>query len=616
MAYAASGAMHVPLAGLANPGGEAPPITGDDPRRKYEQVLKALEGWSAYCQKWDDKRLKEYREGRFGRESGDGVSANNRFAFVTMLMAYLMAQAPAIEVEPRDTDGGGSEVFVKLAMLGLVPNPDEGRRLFADGFEQLLTHSYEESGCELPNRVALFRALVVGAGFTKVGWDAERGLDRIDAVERQDFYADPEAKYALSDGKYVVQTCAWNFERAEAFFKAKLNVSIEANFQLAEASGLMGKAQREHAPPTEKPDMYRFHEMWCKEGDKRLLYYYEARTRRLLGEPIPWPFELDSDDFAFDVLTFNTQYLQALDGFGELEVVAGLQDLHEDGMAYQAKHVARSRAKKILYNSSKINPEQVTQLQDAKDMRFVGIEAGDDDLRKHIVVQDFNSNTDADLERTGIFKREADEISGQDELVRGAQTQTKMTATEAAVKDANSKLRSGRRTKLLDEFLTSQTKKRAMVARQLVSPEKVAAIAGQRQALIWSVYAPNPQDLKCGYSIGITAGSTSEQHKRERIERIDRFLELGNKINAAYAAPVVNLIELAKDRQKIDGFRRVDKYFNAALVAQITAPPAPMQAPGPAGAVPAPAIQPSQQQQPSPQAPNGVPPVPEGGPPA
>lgn len=561
-----------------------PEVLPADPRSGvYARALQAAEVWSQHCQGIDDARLKEFREGRFGSNQGELVGANFRFPFVTMLLAYLMAQSPTPEVEAREAGGAGADVFGMLAGAGLFESEDAAREAFSDGLEQLLAHSYERTGSETYNKVALFRALVVGCGITKVGFDAELGLDRLDVVERQDLYCDPQAKFSLRESGYVIHTCAWDFERAAAFFK-RLGIAIQPNYELRQATGLMGEAQKKFAPATEQPDMFRFAEVWCKHGSERKLYYFDAQTKTLLGEPLDWPFTLDREEFPFSLLTFNTQYLQALDGFSELEVTKKLRDQNEEGMAYQAKHIGRSRAKKIAYDTSKISPENVEHLKDPQDLRFVGIDAGGEDLSRFIRVIDFNSNTDSDLERVAIFKQAADEIDGQDELVRGAAGQVKMTATEAAVKDANSKLRTGRRVKLVDQFLTDQTVKRAMVARQLVSAETMAKVAGPQAGLVWSVFAPNPEDLVAGYSIGITAGSTGEMHKRDRIDRIDRFLDLGAKLNGAYGnMPVVRLHELVKDRQKIEGFRRIKKYINEDLLTQLEQQalmPAPMPGPG------------------------------------
>lgn len=606
--------------GLLTTGADEPAPAGDDPRNKYERCIDAAERYAAKSVNDFDRHLKQFREGRFGKDSGDGVSANRTFAYATMLMAYLMAQsAPSIEIEPRDTEGGGAEIFSKLAGMGLFQDADAARKAWADALESEQKHSYEVCDATVPNRVALMRALIVGQGGVKVAFDEARQLDRVDAVERHELYVDPQAKQSLKQGRYCLQTCIWEIEQAREFFEAR-GGHIEANWQYSDGAGIQGVLQKQMAPHNETPDMYKFYEVWCKEGENRLLYYYEARTKRLICDPLPWPFILDLEDFPFCLLNFNTQYLHACDGFSELEVVEGLQVTYEEGVEFIRRHVGRSRAKKIFYDKGKIDPELMNKVMSSKDMEPVGIKVEDGKrLSEYVQVVDFNSSTDSDWELLGGFKREADEITGQDELVRGADSQTKKTATEAGIRDANSKLRNGRRQTLFDDFLAEQVRKKSMVARQLVSPETIAKISGPRAGLLWSVYAPEPEDMLREYSIGIAAGSTSERHKQERREALMQMLDTGAKINQAYAAPIYNLIELSKDIARLNSVRRPERYINLQVAELVNSPPPPAPAglptPAPAGpAATGPA--PIAGQAPTPASPAGAAPSPEGAQPA
>lgn len=549
---------------------------------KWKRICTAADAHSERERSAYDKFVNLYRDGSFpltgSNETGSGVSANQTYAYIQMLMALLYANQPQIEAEPREDAAGGEQYFMPLVMAGIIPSPDEAKRLFADTLEQVLTYSYSETQSHEHNQAVLFNALVRGLGISKESFDAKRGIDRCDCIDRSEVFFDPNARYSLTQANYVVQTCTLPIEQAREFFAQQgVMGKIEPNFTLSDQSGVAGDLAKKIAPSQKQDDLYKFYEIWHKDGDKRSLYYREWKKDKWLLQR-EWPFQLDADDFPYSLLSFSRQYATLSDAFPDLVTVEALRKAYEDGVEYINRHAKRSKAKKVVYDKAVFDDVLLRQMEDPVDMRMVAVDVpAGKKLGDLMQVVDFNSHTDADFENADFMKKTRDEILGVDELLRGAETK-RMSATESSIRDEYAKLRVGRRQTTLDEWLINQTRHRAQIARQLVSPEKVAQIAGPVAAQVWQAYAGNSEDLIGEYSIGIQAGSTGERAKQKKVEELRARLMDAMQINQAMAPvtmgqPVVDVVAILKDIYKAGGDRRPDRYF---IPVQPPPPPPPM----------------------------------------
>lgn len=550
--------------------------------QKWRRICSAAEAHSERERAAYEKFVRLYKEGNFGltdkNEPADGVSANQTFAYVQMLMALLYANQPHIEVEPREDAAGGEQHFMPLVMAGMLPSPDEAKRMFADTLEQVLTYSYNETQSHVHNQAVLFNAIVRGLGISKESFDSKRGIDRCDCIDRSEIFFDPNARYDLTQAYYVVQLCSLPIEQAREFFEAQGVTDIEPNFTLADQKGLAGEAAKKIAPEQNKNDLFKFYEIWHKDGSNRSLYYRDFDKDEWLLQR-EWPFQLDADEFPYSTLSFQRQYATMSDSFSDLVTVEGLRQAYENTVEFLNRHAKRSRAKKIVLDQAAFPQEKIEMMMDPVDMRMVPVDlpAGKQ-LKDVMQVMDFNSHTDSDQEIAGYFKQTRDEILGMDELLRGAETK-RMSATESSIRDEYAKLRVGRRQTTVDEWLISQCRHRAQISRQLVAPEKVAAICGPMAAQVWTAYAGDSEDIASEYSIGIQAGSTGERAKTKKVEELRARLADAMAVNQAMAPinmgmPVMDVPAILKDIYKAGGDRRSDKYF-------LPPPPPPMPPPAP-----------------------------------
>lgn len=557
----------------------APLAIGADDSALWDSRIKDAEKQSERDRQNHDKFVRRFKDGHFGpQKDGEvkrGVNVNLSFAYATMVMAMFAAQPPAVEVTPEE--GGYDDEFAQVAQF--FGSVEAAKEEFAKGLEKCLGHSYRLGKTQLANTVTIFNSTLRGQGWTKESFDPKRGLNRVDALRRDEVFVDPNARYDLGQAQHIIQTCVLPIDLARAFFAEKgVTKGIEPNHCLVDEKGMIGEQARLAEKSSNTKDLFKFYELWRKDGDYRGLDYRAFQKTEWLHRG-DWPFLLDNDDFPYTHLQFNTQFSSFNDAFSEEAVVEGLRETYNEFMEFMRRHTKRAAATKVLYDKSRIGEDEAKKLASAKDLEFVGCdEPGPGGLQSLIQMVDLNTNFANQKEIPLVAKAAADEVIGMDELQRGA-TQRKLTATQADIIDEFGKARHGRRQTLVDEALANQAKHGAQILRQLGDPEKMRKIAGQQFVQLMQMYGGNADDLVCQYSIGITAGSTSERHKRERIANLKDMIQIGLQVNQSTDpfAEKVDLLSLAKEVFRKLGERRPDRWILPAN------PPPPQVAAGPAG---------------------------------
>lgn len=577
-----------PSPAVAEAGEDAAPapaggMTPEGEAAHWDAVLLAAASQARHVTRTYDKFVKLFKEGQFGRLPDEvqgfehplskGSSANETFSHVTTLLAVLMSNDPAFEVEP--TGAQPPQVFGMLApMLGL--RPEDVSRIFADTNEELLDHGYRAGGMAKHDVATVFGMLVKGLGWSKVSFDPETGRSRVDCLNREEVYVDPFARYDLAQAQYVVHTCAMPLPSAKAFFRARgadpmLVANLKANWSSGEDESPVGQERRAMNPDAGgKRNLYRFHEIWTKDGlldgsgQKMVLYKAWDKKGPEWIHRAGWPFAMPAGEFPFEPLMQNSQYIQLADAFPDLYVVEGLREAYEEMVDYFRKHTLRSIARKILIDDS-----LASEADDILDFMLsasnldarVVKNTGQKELKDLVHVVSMATNEKPEVELAEYVLNTRQRIAGMDELQRGAKT-GQMTAQEAAIRDEWAKTRTGRWMKLIDGWQGALARKRSHVDRQLMDPQKVQRIASHPLAgLFWQVYAGDPDDLECEYSIGIAAGSTGERHKQQKISRLREAMNDGMGLNQAYGGPVVDLLTMWLEVQETNGMRRPERYL-------------------------------------------------------
>jgi hypothetical protein len=253
-------------------------------------------------------------------------------------------------------------------------------------------------------------------------------------------------------------------------------------------------------------------------------------------------------------------------------VVDSLQEQYQKLVEYEAKHTLRAIAKKILLAEGVFDENTKEKILSGKDLEALEVKKPPGERLEDVAaVLDFNKGEGIGEENYQRAKILHDETLGMDELQRGAMTR-KLTATQSEIIDEFSKLRIGRRQKIVDRWLTRQVRHRAALALRLVDFSRVAAVAGPEAAMAWAQYAGG--DAGEAYRVGIEAGSTGERRKRIRVQEAQDNLGLFATVNQSAGQPVFDVVEAAMAILRARDVRNPERY----LVRQ---EPPPL--PGPAG---------------------------------
>jgi hypothetical protein len=504
-----------------------------------------------------------YKNGQF--QQGQGASANHTFADVSLLMASMYARDPQIEVKPENL--GDIEHFDALIQAGAFAERADAQEYYADTIERVESFVYRETRTAQHMNAALFLALTPGLAVGKVSFDIEAQCSRVDILMREELFIDPEARYDLSQAEYVCQCSTMSIERAKEFFKSigcPMADKLEANFRLAEADGALGKMAKDNEPDSDgKPNYFRFYEIWHKAGAERKIYYRHYDKDEFI-HTCDWPYVLAKDAFPYAVLAFNQQYTQVQDAFTDLHVVNALREAYEKGVEFYRSHIMRSIASKIIYDNTLIKKEDEESLADPKDMKFIGMALGGRNVNEAIQKLNLTDGAQDVINMIGSIKAIKDEVIGINDARRGAQGR-KVSATQFQGEDKYGQTRIDKKQKLFDEFIEDIIMKRTQIDLQLMPVEKVRRIAGMMAAMVWSLYAGDVEELRCQYSIGITAGSTGEQAKQDQIQRFQKMFDMGNAVNQTQQMPVVDIVKVYKKILELEGIAHPERFFLAPL---------------------------------------------------
>lgn len=552
---------------------------GEDPEGKLwdDRLSDCESGWNRERDR-RERYVKLYRDGHFpigegDARSADGVSVNLCYSWTASITAWLMGQAPTIQVDPRRS------------------GQDEAA---AETLEKWLGYSMSEGNSIIPNEVVVFDATLRGLAWSKESFDPRRGIDVVDSLTPLEVAADPLAKYSLAQARWIVQRCIRPIDEARAFFNRK---DLEPNYQLAGEKGLAAERTKDRTVCSDK-DLLLYYEIWWKDGDKRRLLYRQKDKGQWLGQS-QWPYALDSDEFPFSPLYFNTVY-QGVDGFSEQQVVDGLRIEVEELAEFDRRHTRRAAAKKVIFDETVFSPEDVAKLTSGRDLETIGAKLAGKPINEVIHIVDFNSSTDEQKSKFERVRQLYNDILGYDELLRGGE-QRKLTATQADIVAEFGRLKLGRRLVCVDRWQTSQLRHRAQIARMWVTPELVAQAVSPEAGMAWAQWASDPEDVTREFSISIQAGSTGERAKalrqQQAQERVQRFIEINGALMAQGSPPAFDLVEAGLELLRASGERNPEKY---RLPPPPPPPPQPVAPPVPAG------VEPQQEAVPEP-SPNVIP---------
>lgn len=546
-------------------------------KQKLSRIVRAHKSYFDSRKTKDDKRREEFFNP--ADENSDTAKANFCFARVAVLLSILYTRAPKKQIEPRTAAGGGQEFVQQLMAAGLLDEPNIGlaRRKYADAAETYLDFSFDFTDAGDHVEQCIQEGEITGMGALKHSFDNELQLERWDCLQAHEVYFDPEARFNLKQCKYVSFVATMEISAARKFFTAKVDalktypeiaagtaapqvpesnvfnlnpnfdpMKIEANETLEEAVS-DSKARDETG---EGKEFLRFYELWTLEDGQRWKYYTTHDGSFDFREP--WPYQLRTYDHSLSIYVPYRMGKRLDDGFPTQAVIAGLDKLRHLCVEFLQRYQRRAIGKVVIYDKTKIDATSIEKVKSGGELVFLGLEGiKPEDIEKLFHTVNFNEGDEVFQEFLRELKEWEDEISGNDELVRGADIKSGTTAKEVEVRDDMSQVRTKRKQGRIDSFLNDALIKRFCIARQKTPPEKVAKIAGDAAGLMWKLHASSPDDLCCEYDISVTAGSTAQRHKEDEVENLDKVTErmdwANQRLMAMNQPPRFDVIEPVKE---------------------------------------------------------------------
>lgn len=556
-------------------------ISHDD-KKYFDDVVKMHKSRA----KKDGDLIKYYvnlfKNGEF--RAGEGASANFTFSDVSLLMAVLLARDPSIVVNPQNA--GDLPSLDVLMQYGLAIDPTDASNLYSKLIEKVCTFVWSDTATSDHVTAALFNAVVTGVGYAKVGFDAAKQCSRVDALNRDEVFVDPIARYQTRQAGYISVCCTKEVREAQSYFDSiGAQYQVKGNFKLSESENMIGDLAKSCEPDGDEKEKryFRFFEIWVKSPDgTRTVYYrnYDKDDDWFFSRP--WPYVLDSEEFPIIELVFNRQFQSAQDPFTDLHVVNGLRMGYENVVEFYRSHVMRGIASKIIYNKAAFKDVDLEAVLDADDFKAIGAEglAADVDLSNVFKVVNFTEDAGTIIELASSLKSIKDEIFGISEMQRSGGGK-KYTAKQAEIANDWTSARVDRRQQLLDEFMERILSVRTKIDLLLTPSEKIARIAGPDAALMWDIYDGDLEELKCQYSIKIAAGSTGAQAKQRRIESLERAFKLMESVNATQPLPVFDTVKLGEEILREYDLPHPERFILGPQMPQGMPPPG-----GPEGAPP------------------------------
>lgn len=527
--------------------------------------------------------VKLFKDGEF--QTGQGASANFTFSDVSLLMAVLLARDPSIVVNPQNA--GDLPSLDILMQYGLAQSPVDAANQYANLIEKVNTFIWSDTATSDHVTASLFNAIVTGVGYAKIGFDNAKQCSRVDALNRDEVFIDPIARYQTRQAGYISVCCTKDVKEAQAFFDSiGAQYVVKGNFKLSESENMIGELAKNTEPDGDDKGKryFRFLEIWVKSPDgSRTVYYRNYDKDEDWFFSRPWPYVLDNEEFPIIELVFNRQFQSAQDPFTDLHVVNGLRKGYENVVEFYRSHIMRGIASKIIYRKDAFKDIDLEAVLDADDFKAIAANVTvDQDLSSVFHVVNFTEDAGQIVELANSLKSIKDEIFGISEMQRSGGGK-KYTAKQAEIANDWTSARVDRRQQLLDEFMERILSIRTKIDLLLTPAEKIGRIAGPDAAMMWDIYDGDIEELKCQYSVKIAAGSTGAQAKEKKIEQMERSFKLMEAVNATQPMPVFDTVLLGEELLKLFDLPHPERFILGPQMPQ-------GQLPGmdvPAGAPPA-----------------------------
>jgi hypothetical protein len=508
---------------------------------KYQARIKNAERWrrddegvdATWRRMIDMYSVKHFPNDYQGREM---VAVAISKATIDVLLPSVAVSHPKITVSPTDEHN----------LLGSMIT------------EQIANYQWRHWDYKKATQQAIKDFLIMGIGWTKIGWRYREGLQPVTPEEQQQDLAQLEAQLnmeaaanpamaaemptpediaatlptektvVLEDRPFVervspfdiqvdpnatsMEDVMWIAQRIvrpleEAKKDDRYSPSARAKLK-ADGVFLADKAIRTGSTPdahkgmdVELTTIWEFYDI-----RKNWLCVFGQDCDEFLVSPEPMPY---SFGHPFEPI-FNYTIPDKFYPMGELEAMEPLQQ-ELDKVRSQMMEARKKFGRKYIYRESSFGPEGVAALQSDRDNVMVAVIEEQTPLDQAIQPLPQSQLDPQAYQYSEIIEMDIDRVTGVNEYMRGATPQQRQTAYAASMIQSAADARAAAKLDNVEDFMSRIARKLIMLNQQYLEGEQVLRVAGPNGAMAWVQY--NRDDIQGEYDYGVEAGSTQPKKR-------------------------------------------------------------------------------------------------------
>lgn len=500
----------------------------------------------------DGQRFRDYYSGKRSivigsanePESQSAEDEGNTWVKVGYPLFYQLVEALVPAIMIRDP----------ICQVRVRQGADDVTRIRGRVVEQVQDYWWREGaeeGFEREYELALYDCIFNGMSVLEADLDNVRVQPRLTQVNCKDFLYDAEADTRIESLRWCAVRKTVGLQSAKRLFKEhkddlKANVDEWRGEQVQES-------QQYTDPDFEKMNTTRF-TYWrvyikgdnpqTNEGDQKArdkTEPAEGKQKQADGEPgdealykgknevvyiakldsnyvvlkrEPWPAVFDHDSFPL-VFMRMTVDPQCFHPDSLLAPVEHLQRHSNWALSFHVTDVRDSSQKKIIYDKSKLDDEQIEALENLENRTMIGVKNG---LPKDSVwVLDYGSGNQAAVQMVRDLSEIFKESTSLKELVQEGRSHE--SATAAAMKDKWRDVKISKPAKKLETFVRIGMRKMLQIAMSTITAEEIARITGpELLQLVEEPYFDESGELKTAMVSPVWPDEWTPEQIREEID--------------------------------------------------------------------------------------------------
>lgn len=437
---------------------------------------------------------------------------------------------PKKEYKVKKTEDAGDQIddLERDLQEGLEEKPEEGEGSFAEEDPSALIDPWKKRNQFFIERVSprMFLWDPEATDIRKMRWVAHEYIMPVSAIKKERRFNERARNRVKGDKR---------FREGERKFGSTVVSAIDTSVDAPGKLNVGSEDDQAYATLIER---------WDWENQK--LVTVSESCPDVLQE-VDWPYPIEG--FPFAILRYNItpdEFIPMSDIAAALPQAEELKFLRQK----RALHLRRFNRKYAVDPTLYDDDESMETLT-------AGIDGGIVKAHPNTVapIQDAATSPDYDKHENAI-RQDYREITAQSELERGSGLRGEGTATEAALIDAASRLRSNYMRSLTEEFINDSFRILNALMRTYLDGSIAVKIQGEDTAeLVWQEI--KREDILGEYDVEVVAGSTlpitQESRKRQLLELLNILLPLIQG-GAIPALPILQEIGEAYDIKDFDRF--------------------------------------------------------------